>query len=153
MISGGINAWWLSLPKPGNNRDRKFLNSYIMKKSASSPQTNTDSNSTSMNSLSACMNKAVGNGFTVNFKVSREGRLHSESDTEKNYAPEQVHIVNFYRFEGESDPADNSILYLIETSDRVKGMLVDAYGPYAQEQISQFIKQVEDIQKQEKGPK
>lgn len=105
-----------------------------------------------MNSLSACINKAVGNGYTVNFKVNQEGRLDRESGT-GSYAPDQVQIVNFYRFEGASDPADNSILYLIETSDNVKGMLVDAYGTYAQEQISQFIKQVEDIQKQEKGAK
>ena len=122
-----------------------------MKKSAS-PKANTDSDASAMNSLSACLTKAIGNGFTVNFKVSRDGRLHMESGTE-SYAPDQIQIVNFYRFEGESDPADNSILYLIETSGNVKGTLIDAYGPYAQEHISQFIKQVEEIQKQEGGSK
>ncbi len=121
-----------------------------MKKSASSPQAN--NNASAMNSLSTCLTKAIGNGFTVNFKVNRDGRLHMESE-QGSYAPDQVQIVNFYRFEGESDPADNSILYLIETSDQTKGTLIDAYGPYAQEHISQFIKQVEDIQKQEGGYK
>ncbi len=120
-----------------------------MKNHPTNTDTNTDSNSTSMNSLSACMNKAVTDGYVVNFKVNPEGLLHTESD-DLIYRPDQVQIVNFYRFEGESDPGDNSILYLIETSDQTKGMLLDAYGTYAQEQITQFVKQVEDFQKQEK---
>lgn len=102
-----------------------------------------------MNSLSMCLTKAIGNGFTTNFLVSKDGRMHIESGPE-SYQPNQVQIVNFYRFEGESDPADNSILYLIETEDGMKGTLLDAYGPYAQEQISQFIKQVAEIQKQQR---
>ncbi len=114
----------------------------------SSPNQQTNGKRQEMNSLSMCLNKAVKQGFITSFIVNDDGRLHIESRPE-SYTPEQVQIVNFYRFEGASDPADNSILYLIETSDGTKGVLIDAYGAYAQEHISQFIKQVEDIQKQE----
>ncbi len=42
-----------------------------------------------------------------------------------------MEVVEFYRFEGASNPDDNSILYAIETSDGLKGLLVDAYGAYS----------------------
>jgi hypothetical protein len=46
------------------------------------------------------------------------------------FKPEQVKIINFFRFEGMSDPEDNSILYVIETDNGLKGTLIDAYGAY-----------------------
>ncbi|HEY1030511.1 MAG TPA: hypothetical protein VGD89_01980 [Flavipsychrobacter sp.] len=100
---------------------------------------------TEMNTLSACMNKALQDGYTDNFKVTGQG-LFAPS-TEKSYRPEQIHVINFYRFEGESDPSDNSILYVIETDDGVKGMLNDAYGAYADEAVNKFMRQVEDMNK------
>ena len=84
-------------------------------------------------------------GYTDNFKVVGQG-LFAPS-TEKSYRPEQVHVINFYRFEGESDPSDNSILYVIETDDGAKGMLNDAYGAYADEAVNKFMRQVEDMNK------
>jgi hypothetical protein len=101
---------------------------------------------TEMNSLSMVMSKAVKNGYTESFKVTGKG-LAAQSDLEHTYTPEQIQVINFYRFEGESDPADNSIMYQIETSDGLKGVLVDAYGPYADEKTNVFMQQVEDIQK------
>ena len=100
---------------------------------------------TAMNTLSACMNKAVKDGYTDNFKIEGHG-LFAPSN-EKSYKPDEVHIMNFYRFEGESDPSDNAILYVIETDDGVKGMLTDAYGAYADENVNKFMRQVEDISK------
>ena len=98
-----------------------------------------------MKTLALCLNKVIKEGYTEDFKVS-DNALTSLSDNTK-YDPEQVHVVNFFRFEGNSDPADNSILYVIETSDGKKGTLVDAYGPYAEEKVNKFMKQVEDVQK------
>lgn len=46
--------------------------------------------------------------------------------------PENFEITETYRFEGDSSPDDNSILYAIESSDGIKGVLVDAYGTYAE---------------------
>ncbi len=98
-----------------------------------------------MNTLTSCVNKAVQDGYTDNFKVEQDS-LHS-SKKEKNYAPDQISVKNFYRFEGQSDPADSSIMYVIETSDGVKGTLVDAYGAYADENVNKFIADVEEINK------
>jgi hypothetical protein len=100
---------------------------------------------TEMKTLSSCMNRLQENGFTSNLMV-KEGKLHI-IDTEKSYAPGEVRIANFYRFEGESDPADTSILYAIETYDGHKGIISDAYGVYADEGVSEFLQSVEEIMK------
>jgi hypothetical protein len=46
-------------------------------------------------------------------------------------APVQFHVDEVHRFEGMTNPDDSSILFAISSSDGVKGLLVDAYGPYA----------------------
>lgn len=98
-----------------------------------------------MKSLATCVNKMIMDGYTEDFKVTEKGLESLQSN--RNYTPEQVRIINFFRFEGQSSPEDNAILYVIETNDGCKGTLVDAYGVYTDPQIEQFIKQVEDIQK------
>ncbi len=98
-----------------------------------------------MKTLGACLNKVVKDGYIENFKVTEKGLKSLE--TEKLYQPDQIHIVNFFRFEGASDPSDSAILYVIETNDGTKGSLTDAYGMYADPNIDKFIKEVEKYQK------
>ena len=102
--------------------------------------------STEMNTLAMVLNKAVLNGYTEQFKVGSRG-FHDAKEGSRTYQPDEIKICNFYRFEGESDPSDNAILYVVETNDGQKGTLVDAYGPYADAKVTEFMKQVEDIQK------
>ena len=61
--------------------------------------------------------------------------------------PDEVTIVDFYRFEGESNPDDMSVLYAIEATDGVKGTISNAYGTYADANTDDFLKQVEDLGK------
>jgi hypothetical protein len=101
---------------------------------------------TEMSTLSMCANHAVTKGYTENFKV--EGGLLCNT-TGRCYTPKEVHIDNFYRFEGESDPADNTIMYAIDAGNGVKGTLVDAYGPYADENINSFLHEIDGVHKKE----
>lgn len=98
-----------------------------------------------MKTLVSCLNSLVNSGFAGQFKVT--GAKLKSLTTDKFYKPEEVSVLNFYRFEGESDPADNSILYAIETNSGERGTLVDAYGPYNDASVTQFIQQVEEFQK------
>lgn len=98
-----------------------------------------------MNPLSDRVNKAMKDGYTANMKVTKQG-LYVESN-DKTYTPTEVKIIDFYRFEGQSDPADNAIMYVVETADGAKGTLIDAYGAYADEQINKFMTEVEEINK------
>ncbi len=99
--------------------------------------------------MATCMNKMVLDGYVDTFKVTEKG-LHSLKE-DRYFNPEDVKVINFFRFEGVSDPADNTILYQIQTTDGLKGSLVDAYGPYSDAGVNAFMKQVEDIEK--KNPK
>lgn len=91
------------------------------------------------------MNESLAKGYIENFKVITKGL--STEDGKSVYIPREVAITDFFRFEGYSDPQDNSILYLIETYDGRKGMLIDAYGPEADGRITSFIREVDDIHK------
>lgn len=107
--------------------------------------TKADTMQKKMTTLSEQSNVALADGYTENFGV--ESKTLVITGTHHQYLPEQIKIVNFYRFEGNTDPQDSSILYLIETHDGKKGTLVDAYGAYADARISEFIRLVEDIHK------
>ena len=104
-----------------------------------------------MKSLVSCTNKMKEDGYTEDFQIAKEGLTNFGED--KYYKPEQVKIVNFYRFEGESDPGDNAILYVMETDDGRKGTLVDGYGASSDSEVAKFIVQVEEIHKQIKAKK
>lgn len=104
-----------------------------------------NSTTSDMKTLADCINKMVADGYTEDFKVTENGLLSLHD--EKLHQPSDVHVINFFRFEGASDPADNSILYVIETSDGTKGTLTDAYGPYADTQVTKFMDEVEDMEK------
>jgi hypothetical protein len=48
---------------------------------------------------------------------------------EDKFDPEDFEIVEVYRFEGNSDPADEAVVYAIESNRGHKGVLVNGYGP------------------------
>ena len=105
----------------------------------------TNATTEDMRTMASCVNKLVLDGYVESFQVTDKGLF--SPDKNKYYKPEEVRIINFFRFEGASDPADNSILYAVETTDGAKGTLTDAYGPYADQQIDRFVNQVEDMVK------
>jgi len=92
-----------------------------------------------------CHKKMMEDGYKEDFSMD-EDELKCLS-TDKKYTANDISIVNFFRFEGQNDPDDNSIMYVIETKDGKKGTLIDAYGTYADADLSNFIKAVENIQK------
>jgi len=98
-----------------------------------------------MKTMTECLSKLVSDGYKEDFKALDKGLKSMQS--EKTFAPHQIHVVNYYRFEGASDPADNSILYAIETTDGSMGTLVDAFGPYADVKVNKFMQDVEEIAK------
>ena len=98
-----------------------------------------------MDSLVTVLASVEKRGFTTQFQVKEAG-LHSLK-TNQHFRPDQVKISHFYRFEGESNPDDSSILYAIETTDGEKGTLVDGYGTTSDSATGSFIEKVDNIHK------
>lgn len=92
-----------------------------------------------------CHKKMMEDGYSENFSMDED--LLKCLSTDKTYKADEISIVNFFRFEGQTDPEDSSIMYVIETNDGKKGTVVDAYGAYADADLSNFITSVENIQK------
>ncbi len=84
---------------------------------------------------------AFDQGFKHHFIVHEEKLTSVE--TQQTFPAEEVKIIAFNRVEGSSDPDESAILYLIETRSGLKGTLTDAFGIYADAQVSEFMKKIE----------
>jgi len=95
-----------------------------------------------MVTLSTVMEKMRQKGYDKEFELDSNKFWLDE----QSYLPEDLTIIRTFRFEGESDPADSSILYLIEANDGAVGYTMDAYGAYSTHEdgakFDEFIKKI-----------
>jgi|SRR5690554_1188619 len=94
----------------------------------------------SYTSLSVAIEDLQTKGFTEDFNLIAEG-IESKS-LKKQWNAGDLEVVKFYRFEGMTNPGDNTILYLIETNDNRKGLLVDVYGADVGELSPEMVKKL-----------
>ncbi|MEX1002596.1 MAG: phosphoribosylpyrophosphate synthetase [Crocinitomicaceae bacterium] len=91
------------------------------------------------------------NGYTRNFELT-ENYLRC-IDTKRKYDPKDFHIVEVYRFDGMTNPDDEAVLYVIEADEgKTKGLLVDAYGMYADSLSFEMIEKLK-IDRSKSGQK
>lgn len=86
------------------------------------------STSTEMTTLSHIMEKLRIKRQDMEFQMTPEGFTPGNG---KTYEPHDLSIIKTYRFEGESDPSDSIVLYIIEANDGLIGYSMDAYGAYS----------------------
>jgi hypothetical protein len=79
-------------------------------------------------------------GFTANFEPI--GTTLHVAGSERTFQPDELTIVEHHRFEGSSDPEEMAVVYALEARDGTRGALVDAYGIYANPELSAFLKDV-----------
>ena len=68
-------------------------------------------------------------GFNLDFNL-RETQIECTTIGRK-LSPHEFEIVEVYRFEGETDPGDELVLYAIQSKEGHKGTLMNAYGVYS----------------------
>lgn len=102
-----------------------------------------------MTPLSTVMNKLIEKGYKDEIKLSKAGATLGDHSA-PIYQPKDLTIVRTYRFEGESDPADMSVLYAIETNDGQKGFLLNAYGTYSDQDAAEYDQFILDVPIDEK---
>jgi hypothetical protein len=76
-------------------------------------------------------------GFSTAFQLA--GDRLTAAGSSRQYRSDELVIRTWYRFEGVSDPDDLSIVYALESRDGTRGILVDAFGPYADPALGAFL--------------
>ena len=79
-------------------------------------------------------------GYTIDFNIgSHEIRLGAYSIA---LSPDTFEITEVHRFEGETNPDDEEVVYAIESRDGIKGVLVNGYGVSADPLTDELVKKL-----------
>ncbi len=82
-------------------------------------------------------------GFTKSYGV--RGDQIQDEETDQLLPPTDFAIEELYRFEGDTDPADQAIVVALEhLSSRAHGIIVAAYGPTASAEENAVLRQFQD---------
>lgn len=88
--------------------------------------------------MTEAINRLREKGFTLDFNLA-ENCLICNS---KKFQADDFEIVDVYRYEGNSDPADEAAVYAIESTTGEKGILVAGYGLYADDMSADILKKL-----------
>ena len=82
-------------------------------------------------------------GYTIDFSLVTDKECLFCHQTATELSPDDFEIDHFYRFEGDSDPGDEMIVYAISSNkSNLKGIVVNAYGIYADNASSEIVKKL-----------
>lgn len=91
--------------------------------------------------VSGALNSLKARGYTRDFNISFDKLICNETNECLN--PHEFEITEVYRFEGESNPSDEAVIYAVESKDgNMKGVLVNAYGPYSDSISDDIVKKL-----------
>ena len=79
-------------------------------------------------------------GYTIDFNLEADRIICDK--TPLSLAPSDFEITEVYRFEGNSDPADEAIVYAIESRHGQKGVLVNGFGVSAETVGEEMVKKL-----------
>ncbi|HLS71436.1 MAG TPA: hypothetical protein VK027_07230 [Chitinophagaceae bacterium] len=92
-----------------------------------------------MKTLSSVIKSLKEKGIKTELKYEKSGTLTGFG---KTYQPQDLSLIKTYRFEGISNPDDNSALYLFEDKEGKKGYIIDIYGNESNldDKFSEFLR-------------
>lgn len=77
-------------------------------------------------------------GYTLDFNL-KENKLVAG---DKDYPADEFEIADLYRYEGQSDPADEATVYALVSKSGLKGLLVSGYGVSSDSASEETLKQL-----------
>lgn len=90
--------------------------------------------------VSEAINGLKDRGYNLDFNLANDHLYCSEPGI--ILKAQDFEIAEFYRFEGNSDPADEAIVYGIESRKGEKGVLVNGYGAFGDTATDELIKKL-----------
>lgn len=101
-------------------------------------------NSDKMTTLSQVMQTLSERGIKREFRMNENCEMKFEN-SDKVYQPSELVILKTYRFEGDSNPDDNAVLYVLKDGAGNRGMIIDSYGAdsnYPGEKFDEFLRNI-----------
>lgn len=81
-------------------------------------------------------------GFTLDFNLQTNSLQCFNPDL--HLTPDEFVIKEIYRFEGDTDPDDEAIVYAIESRDGHKGVFINGYGASSDAVGAEMMKKLAD---------
>ena len=95
----------------------------------------------SYDTVVAALNGLKKRGYKTDFNLAFDKLICNETKICLN--PDEFEITEVYRFEGETNPSDEAVVYAVESKLKgMKGVLVNAYGVYADPVSDAMIKKL-----------
>ena len=80
-------------------------------------------------------------GYTIDFNIAFDKLICS--DNKICLQPDEFEIVESHRFEGDSNPDDEDVVYAVESGDgKIKGIITSAFGLYADPVSNRIIQKL-----------
>ena len=92
----------------------------------------------SYDTVTAAVNGLKQRGYKLDFNLSENCLVCKDA----KFNAEDFEITEVYRFEGNTDPADEAVVYAIESSKGHKGVLVSGYGISAEGMSADMAKKL-----------
>lgn len=80
-------------------------------------------------------------GFTIDFNIAFDKIICSENKHSLN--PTDFEITEMHRFEGDTDPGDENVVYAVESKDgKLRGVITSAFGMYAESASTDMLRKL-----------
>jgi len=80
-------------------------------------------------------------GYKIDFNIAFDKLICSEDKHCLN--PEEFEITETHRFEGNTNPSDEDVVYAVESKDgKLKGIVTGAFGTYAESASADMLKKL-----------
>ncbi|KAB1228776.1 MULTISPECIES: hypothetical protein [Chryseobacterium] len=104
-----------------------------------------------MTTLSEVMKTLSERGIQREFRMNENCEMKFEN-SDKIYQPAELVILKTYRFEGDSNPDDSAVLYVLKDNNGNRGMIIDSYGAdsnYPGEAFDKFLRDIPILESDE----
>lgn len=97
----------------------------------------------SYDTVSEAVGDLIKRGYTKDLNIVEDSDCLIGNNSGATLSSNEFEIDEVYRLEGESDPGDEMILFPLSGKDfNIKGILLNAYGVYADAKTSQIVSQL-----------
>ncbi len=95
------------------------------------------------NTVSEAINDLTKRGYTTDFQLLADEECLLCNKTAARLSPNEFEIDETYRFEGNSDPGDEMIVFAVSSvKQKIKGIVVNAYGMYSDTATAKIVERL-----------